>query len=520
MVSVLMLVAALPGKAAPKCEAQFDKLHKSYTLNPDGSQELRVRKQLTLFTHTAMNETYGESFIVYDPTYQELVIHESYTVQNDGTVIQTPANAFVEVLPSSAANAVAYNYLKEMVVVHTGLELGATIFLDYSVITKAGALPALDIFEPVEELSPIKEYVLSISVPSGTPLHYQLLNGKTEPSVTDADGVMNVTWTLKNVNPSPRSLAVSVESGNLQAVTATTFATRDEVLNVLRTQVYSPDDEAVKAVLRKLESERDRSSIVNKIARYVNDMALSPLTLAETGYRVRPAAEVIGSAYATAAEKAFLGDALMQATGMSHDIWLTFPVTEDPAAAGLASLKSIACNPISEDKTHMAMMTLPGYVAVCTLAGEPVKTEAGYELDVTDALEIASDKGVDLGNGYRAYYLNAKSSRWLSEVYAKTTSNTTRPVNLLLPSLPHERLECVLDVEEGMAPVALPEPLDLENGIGSVKVSVLDEGGKLTIVRELQIVKQLIAPEEYPMYYALMEAWYAAAKTPIVFSKQ
>ena len=90
-------------------EAQFDKLVKTYTLNPDGSQELRVQKQLTIYTHAAMNSLYGETFIVYDPAYQQLKINESYTRQVDGTIVTTPANAFVEVLPSAAANAPAYN---------------------------------------------------------------------------------------------------------------------------------------------------------------------------------------------------------------------------------------------------------------------------------------------------------------------------------------------------------------------------------------------------------------------------
>ena len=117
-------------------EAEYKKLAKTWTLNADGSQEFRYDMELTLFTHTAMNGTYGESFIVYNPQYQELKINSSYTKQKDGTIIKTPDNAFVEVLPRNAADAPAYNHLKEMVVVHTGLELGATIYLDYTVTSK------------------------------------------------------------------------------------------------------------------------------------------------------------------------------------------------------------------------------------------------------------------------------------------------------------------------------------------------------------------------------------------------
>lgn len=128
-----------------------------------------------------MNGLYGETFITYDPQYQELKIHESYTRQKDGTIVKTPDNAFVEVLPSSAKDAPAYNRLKEMVVVHTGLELGATIVLDYSIVSRAGYLPALDVCCPVRELSPIKEFTCTVEVPSGVELHTELLNSSVRP---------------------------------------------------------------------------------------------------------------------------------------------------------------------------------------------------------------------------------------------------------------------------------------------------------------------------------------------------
>ena len=102
----VLLLTALPAKAAS--EAEFGKLAKTYTLHKDGSQEMRVYKELTLFTHAAMNGLYGESFIVYNPAYQELKIHESYTRQKDGKIVKTPENAFVEVLPAAAADLGTY----------------------------------------------------------------------------------------------------------------------------------------------------------------------------------------------------------------------------------------------------------------------------------------------------------------------------------------------------------------------------------------------------------------------------
>ena len=121
---LLLSLLAMTVTSFAASEAEYGKVSKAWTLHADGSQEYRSSMELTLFTHTAMNSTYGESFIVYNPDFQTLKIHSSYTRQKDGTIVKTPDNAFVEVLPRFAADAPAYNQLKEMVVVHTGLELG------------------------------------------------------------------------------------------------------------------------------------------------------------------------------------------------------------------------------------------------------------------------------------------------------------------------------------------------------------------------------------------------------------
>ena len=67
IVTLAMLILAFPVKAAS--EAEFGKLSKAYTLHADGSQEMRVQKELTLFTHAAMNRVYGERFIIYNSEF-------------------------------------------------------------------------------------------------------------------------------------------------------------------------------------------------------------------------------------------------------------------------------------------------------------------------------------------------------------------------------------------------------------------------------------------------------------------
>lgn len=483
---VVLLFMVAPAKAVS--EAEFGKLHKTYILHTDGSQEMRVQKELTLFTHTAMNRLYGESFIVYNPEFQELKIHESYTRQKDGNIVKTPENAFVEVLPSAAADAPAYNGLKEMVVVHTGLELGATIYLDYSVITRPGYLPELDVCEQIEELSPIREYVLSVSVPENKPLHYELLNGKAVPVVKTAGGVKTVTWALKNVQPRPSMLAVSLPAGNVQAIVASTYASKADALKVIKRQFESNDKEVSELAKRLTANTQSPEQKTKQLTAYVQGLGNCRLSLSQTGYRLRPVAEVIRSAYGTEAEKAALLAALQQASGIQAEVKAVFPKTEDKDAAGLAAVSRlfVADNAIAD---------IQDFVSVVNMDARPVTLEAGY----------------------RKFELPQARNGWAAYEGRSTVVNTTRPVNLLLRYLPDETYTCIVKVADGMRPVVLPTDKKIDNPVGTVGVTVKKAAKEIKIVRTLKLKKQLITPAEYPAYYRLMSEWLDTGESVLLF---
>lgn len=504
-----LLFMAAPLKAAS--EAEFVKMHKTYTLHTDGSQEMRVQKELTLFTHTAMNRLYGESFIVYNPAYQQLKIHSSYTRQKDGTIVETPANAFVEVLPSAAADAPAYNGLKEMVVVHTGLELGATICLDYSVVTRPGYLPELDVCEQIEELSPIKEYVLSLSVPEGKPLHYELLNGKAVPAVQTAKGVQTVTWTLKNLPPSPNGVGVSLPAGSVQAIVASTYASRADALKVIGQQLGTASGEVAALAKRLTADAQTAGQKAERLTAYVQGLGHCRLSLSQTGYRLRPMAEVLRSAYGTEAEKAALLAALQQAVGIQAGLKAVFPKTKDEDAVGLAALSKLF---VADE----AVADMQEFVAVVDMDARPVVLDAvSHTVSRTDTLRVTAQTGEALEAGYRRFELPYARSGWAAGEGRSTIANTTRPVNLLLRYLPDETYTCIVKAADGMKPVVLPAERKVENLVGSVEVAVTKKADAIEIVRTLKLKKQLITPAEYPAYYRLMAEWLDAGGSTLLY---
>ncbi len=398
-----------------------------------------------------------------------------------------------------------------MVVVHTGLELGATIYLDYSVITRPGYLPELDVCEQIEELSPIREYVLSVSVPENKPLHYELLNGKAVPVVKTAGGVKTVTWALKNVQLRPSMLAVSLPAGNVQAIVASTYASKADALKVIKRQFESNDKEVSELAKRLTANTQSSEQKTKQLTAYVQGLGNCRLSLSQTGYRLRPVAEVIRSAYGTEAEKAALLAALQQASGIQAEVKAVFPKTEDKDAAGLAAVSRlfVADNAIAD---------IQDFVSVVNMDARPVTLEGvSHVISQTDTLRVTAEAGKTLEAGYRKFELPQARNGWAAYEGRSTVVNTTRPVNLLLRYLPDETYTCIVKVADGMRPVVLPTDKKIDNPVGTVGVTVKKAAKEIKIVRTLKLKKQLITPAEYPAYYRLMSEWLDTGESVLLF---
>lgn len=518
----MLLLAVLPVKA--ESEAEFRKLSKTYTLRADGSQELRVQKELTLFTHAAMNGLYGETFIVYDPEFQELTIHESYTRQKDGTVIKTPSNALVEVLPSSAANAPAYNHLKEMVVVHTGLELGATIYLDYSIVSKAGYLPELDVCCPVKELSPVKEFIFRLNVPAGKSVRYELLNASAKPVIAQGNGMKSFIWTLKDVAPRPYAypsgrgnlgLVQAVASGMMPVFVASTWPGYTEAVKYLQKQFAVGNTSVVEGKVAELTQglEGNPQAMRNAIANYMAglyQLGHCNVSLQDAGYRLRPASEVITSAYGTQAELVNLDVTLQRAAGLEAEVAVCALRPSVDGNRGLATVMSLVCQskkmPEKVALTGTEEACLQPFMTITDLQGKKLMLESylgAKEARTTDTLEVKSDKLQELADGWGIVPLSDPTP--VRSLYAYT-GNTSISEKILLPRTVDCALETIVRLPEGMKWSGHADK-EISNACGKVVFSYKAVKGGVKVTRSIRIDRQLQTPANYKELYALLSEW-------------
>jgi len=296
-------------------DAVFEKVTKTYTLNEDGSMSYQYFKQIKLNTHTAFNRFYGETFIVYNPDFQELKINDCYTIMANGRKVEAPGNAFNEVLPRAAAHSATFNHLREMVVTHTGLELGATIFLDYTLTTQKGYFPALMANEIIEESSPVNEMEIVVKVPTDVELQHKMFNLRTAPEIMVLGSEKVYTWQFKGLKASPKEYFRGDQPETPRLIFSN-LSKPGVVIDWLTQQKafdYRLTDEMQAFVDTLKDESKEIKTLLAIQEEVVKNMKYDHVPLDWVGYQVRTPEEVWKSNGGTELEKAVLLTALLKA---------------------------------------------------------------------------------------------------------------------------------------------------------------------------------------------------------------
>lgn len=311
-----MLAVSIAFAQYENADAVFEKITKEYTLNEDGSTDFHYFKQLRLNSYVAFNRLYGETFIIYNPDFQNLKINESYTIMADGTRVETPDNAFNEVLPRAAAHADAFSHMREMVVTHTGLERGATIFLDYTLHTEADFMPALMGNEMIEESSPIKEMELVVKVPADVELNYKMYNLRTAPEIMIQGRQKVHTWKFAGIEASskePMQGNYQPETPRLVFSSAPNAGMLIDWVTDQKAFEYKLNEEMKTWAATQKDPEDEIGSMLKIQKEVAENMALDRAPAEWKGYRVRTPIETWKSNGGNQLEKTILLASLLRA---------------------------------------------------------------------------------------------------------------------------------------------------------------------------------------------------------------
>lgn len=333
----LVLFAAACQKSASdqQNDAVFKSIKKTFELKTDGSVVYKYQHKLKYITHLSFNRLYGETFIIYNPLHQEIKFNKVETTMADGKIIVAPENAFNEVLPRFAAGAPAFNHLREMVVTHTGLELGCVVNLDYEVHSKAGYLPFLNENSVLQENVPVENMEIVVKVPkkieiNNNPqiveLNHKLLNLNGDLNTKQEDGFTVYTWTFKNLKAASRESNQPHDGAYLPRLIFTNSTMPNALNHIAKNAGLNLNNEIKGFVTKRISGKKKGMQIIRELQTLVhNEINSFNIPLEYTAYNTRPLTEVWESNGATELEKSLLFNELLKFSGIDSKLIYAIP---------------------------------------------------------------------------------------------------------------------------------------------------------------------------------------------------
>jgi len=446
-------------------DAVFNRLVHEYTLNDDGSSSFREYRELKLLSHMAFHRLYGETFVIYDPMYQELKIDKAYTIMRDGSRVDVPGNAFNEVLPYDAANAAPYNHLREMVITHTGLEVGATIYLDYTVSSKPGYYPAFVGEATVRDLVPVKEKQVIINIPAGEELQYKMLGLRTAPGISENGKLRTYTFTFRDVKPYYQAWGVDYEAmPRLFFSTAKDFQRAYFPFVSQEAFTFQVNaDMAEKAGELKGKYDDPLKSALAIQQMVVEEIGTWELWFGYTGFSCRTPIEVWRSNAGTRLEKTVLMASLLRSAGFQAVPVAIFPARYFDERVGSLDLFRDFAVQLSLDgrrmylsayRTHAGDLSFSfGNKMILVLDGA-IETARPFETDIqpsvieyriegriNDSLQLTGLADIQLGQGANPYYSLFNDTSYAKRLFPGSKDATIISLNL-------EKSHLTLEVEK------------------------------------------------------------------------
>jgi len=484
----------LQAQSTEKPDAIYKLIRQHYTVRRDGTTEYNYRKELTLLRNRAITAyaDKGETFIVYNPAFQSLTINESYTIRKDGSRVQTPKRAFVEQLPSDCQSCRRFNGLVELAIVHTALEYDCTIVLDYTITSRT------DILQQKIQLTqdcPVNKYEVIIDIPRDGKLYNHIDdNGCDIRQIADHHTLhieaTNLTQTFSDrYLPPAEDIYPTIYFSNIESLSDRMRQMKD---NLPAAQLLILNDkDKIKKSGNRTEHERNLMLVEDLRDYVVDNIRTNNISPVLQNYDCDEPTEVWTSACGTPYEKALTLAALFRQAGFYSYVSLgeTELTTTDDKKFHIVqgdmttvnvvvdneplSLSAISKNPIRKVKQNR--------VSHRDIELTPTEADNGY---IVFSLPME-----DNPTGIDASYLTTKRT---APVLTTTCDNEyTYDIHLSTKATLMNPVENAYDI----------------TGLGSIKVSIKQNGDHIFVSKHIKIEKRLINTEDYSAFRQMMIDW-------------
>ncbi len=335
-------------------DAYYNSIKHEYTLNSDGSIIYNYEQSIKLLSYMSFNRVYGESFVTYNPDWQELTITKSETKTSDGSIINSPFNAFNKVLPGHAGQAAPYMNMREMVVTHTGLEKNSEINFSYTLATKKGYFPGLIGQITIGDHDPIKNFEIVLKVPKDTKINIYMSNGGPVGEKSTKDNYDYYIWKLKDIPLIP----IETNQPNMELFMPTLYfstATNSDIVNHLainNEKIFTLSEKTKNICNEIIKNQFSFQDKCFSLRDYVyQNIGQTNINLQELGWNVLEAQRTFDENVGSKLDRAILLTAMFRAIGIKAELAISSNFTNAKPDITLLSQFGeylVYCTPDSE----------------------------------------------------------------------------------------------------------------------------------------------------------------------------
>ena len=480
--ALLTILSASPSQAQ---DAVYKLLKYEWTINADGTSDFHYRHEVQILRNRALvaYADKGETFVVYNPDLEELTINEVYTIQKDGTRVNMPQNAFVYQLPSECADCGRFNHIRELAMVHTGMELGCTIVVDYTIHRQYNFIHESI---PIQRECPVDMLEVKVNYNHNdmelgyTIDGFQYLNSEdvTRVSSINTDDMSRVLhYTFVNLPQAPAEPYMPEDI----VPTLRIFNGMPEFTPAFDQQPFNGASD----VMGKVMNKKGKDNIVAARNYVVDNIHLNDIQPSHLGYRHATAEEVWQSGCGTAVDKAVLLAAILNAEGYRANV------------AGEAS-----------DEVAVMIDTLEYRLSVRSKSPMILYGKAKDEVKTINMKATFDATLETLEDGFFSFPIPFIHQEGDTDPIVRASQLPLVRTTPLQTSACDIKSDITFLIPKGVKLVGGNIKRELSfDGVGSVKIVVKQSGNKLRIIQNMKVEKSLIPVEDYAKYRQLLATW-------------
>lgn len=462
-------------------DAVYKLLRYEWTVNADGTSDYHYRHEVQILRNRALTAyaDKGETFVVYNPDLEELTVNEVYTVQLDGTRINMPQNAFVYQLPSECADCGRFNHMRELAMVHTGMELGCVIVVDYTIHRRYNLL-----YEniPLMRECPIEKLEVVVNNNSSFRINYDTLGKEYLPQ----QGSYGTSQVFRNMPQAPREPYMPADI----VPTLHIYNGIPEHTPAFDQTAFSEASDAVGQLISSNNAKENITAIRDYV---VDNIHLNDIHPSHLGYVHATPFEVWATGCGTAIDKAVFLAAILNNEGFNARV---MGDNYDQVGVMIDTLE------YRLDVRHKTPLEINGEAK-----DEMTVYEQNTTLDAAPLLD-------SLGDGFFGLNVFAPLPGEPSISAGNLSLSRTTP---LVGTACDLHATTTYTLPKGMKLVGKFQDQVLDYpGICKMQVSIKQSGKSLKVERTLKVEKSIISTTDYARYRQVLASWQNLAKQPLM----